>query len=162
VLTRHSGLPVGIEARTRGTWIASGAIDLMLGDWSYGCLDIGRPEFDYDGQLVGSYGSSVAGLRSKVEVGHTVGFGGLRSALTVGAGLLPTLTDYGPGGNDFSWQPWYGGTLTVRIPGSNSGIQFELGRHRLTQRYYAVGTDALVAEFQYWEHLIRLGISFQL
>ena len=161
-LRRSRGLAVGIEARTRGAWIASAAVDLMLDDWGYGCLDVGLPEFEYQGRLVSLLGSSVAAARSKVSVGHMITIGGFRSALTGGAGLLPTYTDYGPDRGDFSWQPWYGGTLTVGIQSSGVGVQLELGRHRLTQRYYSVDTDVLVDEVHHWERLIRLGVSIPL
>jgi hypothetical protein len=67
---------------------------------------------------------------------------------------------YGAGGNDFSWEPWYGGALTVRVPGSSAGLQVEVGRHRLTQRYYEYEGDALIAEFHRWEPLVRLGMAF--
>jgi hypothetical protein len=161
-VTRKRGLAAGIEARTRGAWIASGALDLMLGDWSWGCLDIGLPEFDYEGQLVSLWGESGAGVRIKVEVGHTLVVGPFRWALTAGGGLFPTYIDYGPDRSDFSWQPWYGGTLTTRLPGSGAGVQVELGGHRLTQRYYAVDTGALVDEIHSWKPSVRLGMTFPL
>jgi len=161
-LGRSHGLTVGIEARTRGPWIASGAADLILDSWGWSCFDVGLPEFDYRGQMVSLRGSAWAGARLGVEVGRQITIGGLRSELTGGAGLLPTLTDYGVGGRAFSWEPWYGGTLTLRLPGSRTGVQLELGRHRLTQRYYAVDTRTTVAEIHYWRPLTRLGVTFPL
>jgi len=160
--SRSQGLTAGIEARTRGPWIASGVADLFLDNLSWGCFDVGLPEFDYDGQLVSRWGSSAPFARLGVEVGRRITIGEFRSELTGGAGLLPTVTDYGVGGRDFSWEPWYGGTLTVRLPGSRTGIQLELGRHRLTQRYYEVGTRDLVDEIRYWRPLTRLGMTFPL
>lgn len=160
-LERHRGLALGIEARTPGAWIASGALDLMLDDWSWSCLDVGRPEFEYGGQVVSLVGSSGAGVRLKVSVGRTLTIGAFRSTITTGAGLFPTYTDYEHRG-EFSWQPWYGGTLTLRIPDFGTGVQLELGRHRMTQRHYTVDTDILVDEVQYWERFVRLGLSFPL
>lgn len=158
---RSRGLTGGIEARTRGAWIASAAADLILDNWKLSCIGV-ELVYDYQGREVTFEGESSPFARLRVEAGHTITIGGFRSELTGGAGLFPTLTYYGVGGNDFSWEPWYGGTLTVRLPGSRTGMQIELGRHRLTRRYYEVGTRALVAEIHYWRPLTRLGVSFPL
>jgi len=159
-LARSRGLTAGIEAKTQGPWIASSSVDLMLDNWGRSCLDVGLPEFNYEGRLVSLRGSAWAGARIKVEAGHAMTIGGFRSELTGGAGLFPTHIDYGPGRSDFRWEPWYGGTLTVRLPRSGTGVQLELGRHRMTQRYYAVDTDALVDEIHYWRAFTRLGVTF--
>jgi len=159
---RSHGLTLGVEARSREPWIASGAADLFLDNLSWGCFDVGLPEFDYEGRLVSLWGSSRPFARLRVEAGRRVAIGAFRSELTGGVGLLPTWTDYGVDGNDFSWEPWYGGTLTVRLPGSRTGVQIELGRHRMTQRHYEVGTRALVDEIHYWRPLTRLGVTFPL
>lgn len=159
-LSRNRGIALGLEARARGAWIASVALDLM-GDLSYGCFDVGIPPIDYGGTLVDVRGDSGSGLlRARVALGGSRQILGVRSALTAGAGLSPTITDYDRGGRGFSWQPWYGGTLTLRVPGTDIGLQLELGRHRLTQRYYLADTNTVIAEKHDWEHLVRTGLSF--
>lgn len=156
---RSRGLTGGVEARTRGPWIVSGAGDLILDNLKWNCIAV-ELQLDYESQPVTLEGQSSPIARLRVEAGRSIVIGGFHSELTAGAGLLPTFTDYGLGRSDFSWQPWYGGTLTVRLPRSRTGVQLELGRHRLTQRYYAADTRAVVDEIHYWKPLTRLGVTF--
>lgn len=159
LFSRERGLTVGAEARTRGPWIASGAIDLLLGGWTYSCLDIGIQTM-YDGQQVDIIGSH-SWARARVAVGRALDIAGIRATLSAGAGLIPTSMDRARSDDtDLSWQPWYGGTLAVGIPGSRIGLEFELGRHRVPQRYYAEGTDVLIAEIRRWEPFTGIGIRF--
>jgi hypothetical protein len=150
-----------LSARSRGPWIASGAVDLILDNLKRSCLDI-LLVYDYQGQQVTHEGESSPFARLRIEAGHSIMIGGFHSELTAGAGLLPTYIDYGVDRSDLSWEPWYGATLTVRLPGSRTGVQLELGRHRLTQRYYTVDTRALVDEIHRWRPLTRLGVTFPL
>ncbi|MGD8280637.1 MAG: hypothetical protein PVF69_05750, partial [Gemmatimonadota bacterium] len=146
-----------VEARSRGSWVVSGALDLLLN--GYGCLDIGY-QTTYDGQLVDIRGSQSWG-RARAALGHTLDVGGIHSSLTVGAGLIPAMVDRARSDDtDLSWQPWYGGALTVQVPDSRIGIELELGRHRVPQRYYAENSDVVVAEIRHWEPFTRLGITF--
>jgi len=153
-----TGPTAGLDVRTHGTWITSAAVDVFLVE--IGCLDIELPPRDYKGQLADVRGWPLVGPRLTAALGYGFSALGVRSEITAELGIVRTKTDYGgPERDDVSWRPWHGGALTVRFP-SGLGLQFELGRHRLAERYYVPDQDVLIAEVLRWERMWRISVSF--
>jgi hypothetical protein len=152
---------VGVDVRTGGTWILAAALDLIGG--AVGCLDL-VPVRTYAGQIVEAWGRPGVDppLRPSVGAGYVTNVLGFVTDVTAGAGLLPTVIAYRPPDKDFGWRPWFGGSLTTRVPGSRAGLQLELGRHQLAERYYVLDQDAVLAEIHRWETTWRLGLTVPL
>lgn len=149
---------VGVDLRTHGRWIASAAVDVFLHRGA-GCLDIELLAL-YKGKVVTVAGWPALGPRMSLSLGYALEVTGASVEVTAGLGTIPTRDFHSRRpADDWTWFDWQGGAVTVRFS-SGPGIQFELGRHQLAERYYLEGQDVLVAEFRRWERMWRLGLSF--
>ena len=159
----------GVVADTRGSWLVRGAVDLFV-SWGIVCEDR-RPKTVVDGQAVGVWGFTefVFAPRVSGHIGYAFEIVGVRLGVLAGAGMIRTVTDFGVHNGDpgeerralklISWRPWYGVTARLGLPQESPALEVEWGRHQPPIRYYSTVTDAVVAERQVVQPLIRVGIA---
>jgi hypothetical protein len=157
-----SGLSAGLEMRTTGRFFASAAADVFF-KTGYGCLEHQRI-LSYAGQSAVPSGSSrFTSPRASVGLGTSTSGESTRYETAVGVGVVRTSTRFEANGRIAAWQPWYSATLTVRWVSSGFGLQLEAGQHRIPERFYSSDAqETLLAEWQRWRPLIRLGATYSL
>ncbi|MGD2046652.1 MAG: hypothetical protein PVH96_10545, partial [Gemmatimonadota bacterium] len=146
-----SGFTLGAEARTRGRFILGGTADIFVTP-GVACLDVERFG-TFDGATAAIEDLHRVGPRLGVELGYGFSMLGAPADLTAGLGIAGTWYSAREG-DTFAWRAWQGATLTVRMR-SGIGLQAELGRHRLLDRYYVpdnqTGGGMFLGEQARWE-----------
>lgn len=98
------------------------------------------------------------GPRLALSLGYGFSVRDVRVEVTGGLGAI-VETDSQARSDETRLRAWQGGMLTLRLP-FGMALQYEDGRHRvLSERYYAEGTNDLVAELDRWARMWRVGLS---
>lgn len=156
--TSGTGPTAGVEARTRGPWLAALGVDLLLPHGT-NCVLYGKV-VEFRGESVEESTGAVSGLITRLSLrgGRAFRLSNLILEPAAGIGLAAMLPlDFVTGPPEMVGRPWYGGSLDLRSARSRVGIRVECGARRVPTRYYAYRSGwEKVYEFSRWGNEFRL------
>lgn len=153
------GLTAGVEARTRGPWLAAVGVDLMAASET-SCVTIGKV-VEFGGELVEEFTGTAVGPLARVSLrgGRAIRLFGIILEPAAGLGLVGMPLSF-VSGREMVWRTWYGGSLGLRSDGFPVGIRVEYGARKVPTRYYVYRSGwEKVHEFDRWSRELRVLLS---